>query len=314
MSVILISQASSEHSICFAVDPVAVDRVRRSVEDEFRLERTVGVIDDLIVERELSIIAAVGEAMQDTLGIAGRLFSVLGEVGVSVHAIAQGSSELNISLVVAKSDEVRALRALHDAFFDPPAAMARVYVAGVGNVGAALLTQIAEIQGGCDVAGGTELRLAGLASSRRGLIDDHGISVRDWQEQLAESGDAANVVIEQALEPSRGPKIFVDCTASDDVSDRYEDLLAAGVSVVAANKRAFSESMDRYRALTKPVVGGARAYFETTVGAGLPVLRTIRDLVATGDEIVSIEGVFSGIMGFLLGEVMAGQSFSEALA
>ena len=313
VSVILISQASSEHSICFAVDPTAVDRVRRSVEDEFRLERTVGLIDDLIVERELSIIAAVGEAMHDTLGIAGRLFSVLGECGVNVHAIAQGSSELNISLVVARSDEVLALQALHDAFFSPRESIAQVFLAGVGSVGSALLAQIEEMEARRHVGAGAELRLVGVANSTRGLLDGGGISTTDWRQQLDGSDRSADDVIEQAMKASRGPKIFVDCTASEEVSARYEDLLASGTSVVAANKRAFSGSIDRYSALTKPAAGGARAYFETTVGAGLPVLRTISDLVATGDEVVSVEGVFSGTLGFLLGEVMAGQSFSEAL-
>ena len=314
VSVILISQASSEHSICFAVDPAAVERVQRSVGDEFRLERTVGVIDELIVERDLSIIAAVGEAMHDTIGIAGRLFSVLGECGVSVHAIAQGSSELSISLVVAKSDEVPALQALHDAFFQPQASIVQVFVAGVGNVGAALLTLLEEIEARCDVGGRAELRLVGVANSRRGLLDEGGVPITDLQQRLADSDHAADAIIEQALDPSRGPNIFVDCTASDDVSARYEDLLASGTAVVAANKLAFSGSMDRYDALTKLRTGGARAHFETTVGAGLPVLRTIRDLVEIGDEIVSVDGVLSGTLGFLLGEVMEGQSFSEALA
>ena len=313
VNVILISQASSEHSICFAVAPASVARARKSVEHEFSLERTVGIIEDLVVEEELSIIAAVGEAMRDTPGIAGRLFSVLGTSGVNVHAIAQGSSELNISLVVAKSDEVRALQALHDAFFQPRASTARIFLAGVGNVGSALLTQIERLVERGDPAGKT-LRLVGLASSRRGLLDGSGVSIADWQQQLEASDRAADIVIEQALEPASGPRIFVDCTASEEVSARYEALLASGAAVVAANKRAFSDSMDRFRTLTTQADSGARAYFETTVGAGLPVLRTISDLVATGDEIVSVEGVFSGTLGFVLGEVMAGQSFSEALS
>ncbi len=314
VNVILISQASSEHSICFAVAPASVARVLRSVEDEFSLERTVGLVEHLIVEEDLSIIAAVGEAMRDTLGIAGRLFSVLGQCGVNVHAIAQGSSELNISLVVAKSDEVRALQALHDAFFQPRASTAQVFLAGVGNVGAALLTQIEEMAHKGDEGGGTVLRLVGVASSRRSLLDGSGVSIAEWQQHLEASDRAPDAVIEQALEPTRGAKIFVDCTASEEISGRYEDLLASGTAVVAANKWAFSGSMDRYRALTSPAAGSARAYFETTVGAGLPVLRTISDLVATGDEIVSVEGVFSGTLGFVIGEVMAGRSFSEALA
>jgi aspartokinase/homoserine dehydrogenase 1 len=164
-----------------------------------------------------------------------------------------------------------------------------------------------------DPAGKT-LRLVWLASSRRGLLDGGGVSIANWQQHLEASDRAADIVIEQALEPASGRRIFVDCTASEEVSARYEELLASGAAVVAANKRAFSDSMDRFRTLTSPADLGARAYFETTVGAGLPVLRTISDLVATGDEIVSVEGVLSGTLGFVLGEVMAGQRFSEALA
>jgi len=314
VSVILISQASSEHSICFAVDPAVVARARKIVEDEFLLERTVGIIDDLIVEQDLSIIAVVGEAMHDTPGIAGQLFSVLGQCGANVRAIAQGSSELNISLVVAQADEVRALRALHGAFFGSRTSTARIFLAGVGQVGAALLAQLEEVAKRRAERGETELLVVGLANSRRSLVDVGGIPLADWSRLLDESTDSAAADVGGALGHAPGAKIFVDCTASEDVAARYEGLLAAGTAVIAANKRAFSASMDRYRALTDPTPSSGRAYFETTVGAGLPVIGTISDLVATGDEILSVEGVFSGTLGFVLGEVMAGRSFSEALA
>lgn len=189
-------------------------------------------------------------------------------------------------------------------------------------MGSTLLAQIEETAAKRSDAGEAELRVVGIANSRRALLDQGGVSLAEgpagspatWAEQLANSGEEADAIIVRALEHTSDPRIFVDCTASDHVSARYEELLSSGACVVAANKRAFSGSMGRYRRLTEAAARASHAYFETTVGAGLPVLRTIRDLVAAGDEIQSVEGVFSGTLGFVLGEVMAGQRFSQALA
>lgn len=312
VSVVLISQASSEHSICFAVDPASLDSVCRAVNDEFALEREVGLIDELVVELDRSVVAVVGEGMRDTPGIAGRLFSVLGERGLNVRVIAQGSSELNISLVVDGPDMESAVRALHRAFFTSFASQARVYVAGIGGVGRALLRQLADVRGTA-AESGVSLEVVGLAGSRWCRVDEEGIPEEDWGPPHDDHEGNGQDLVNAALSGPGPLRIFVDCTADAGLPDRYAELLDAGVAVVAANKRAFSRSYDLYQQIRTPRPEGARAYLETTVGAGLPVLGTLEKLVETGDRIVSIEGVLSGTLGFLLDEVMKGRPFSEAV-
>ena len=314
VSVILISQASSEHSICFAVEPHAVPTVRRAVDEEFALERRLGMVDDLVVDEDQAVVAAVGEGMRHTPGIAGRLFSILGDMGVNVHAIAQGSSELNISLVVAASEVARALRGLHTAFFPEPRTEARLYLAGVGGVGRALLAQIGAVSRSLEEERGIALCVAGAANSRKSVSTLDGIPVEEVLQRLEASEVPAADLVETARRDRAAIRVFVDVTANGALPESYRDLLDAGVSVVAANKRGFSGSLDLYRRIREPRPGQARAYLETTVGAGLPILSTLEDLRATGDQIVSIEGVVSGTLSFLFNEVMEGRRFSEVVA
>ncbi len=321
ISVILISQASSEHSICCAIEPAGVERARRAVEAEFELERAVGRVDPLVVEDDLSIIAPVGEGMRHTPGIAGRVFEVLGSRGVNVHAIAQGSSELNISLVVAREEEKRGLRAIHDAFFGDDFrndAAARIYVAGPGRVGSALLKQIAGCRDVLARERGITLVLAGVASSRRAAIDPAGIDPAGWREALQTADRGPDGLVEAAQADGHPLRIFVDCTASPALPEAYPGLLDAGVSVVTANKHGpAGPAGPRIRALLNRHGPGVRRrgrlYAETTVGAGLPVLRTVESLVATGDRIRRIEGVLSGTLSYVFGRLDAGVKFSAAL-
>lgn len=314
VNVILISQASSEHSICFAVEPAALPLVRKAVGEEFALEQRVGLVEDLVVDEDRAVIAAVGEGMRRTPGIAGRLFSILGDLGVNVHAIAQGSSELNISLVVEESDVGRALRGLHTTFFPSPTTEARIYLAGVGGVGRALLSQIREVSTDLEAERGVALCLAGAANSRHSVTSADGIAFEDVLERLAASEAPSHALIDAAREDRAAVRIFVDVTADGALPEVYRELLDAGVSVVAANKRGFSGSYELYRRVREPRPGQARAFLETTVGAGLPILSTLEDLRATGDHIVSIEGVVSGTLAFLFNEVMEGRRFSEVVA
>ncbi|MDZ7778789.1 MAG: bifunctional aspartate kinase/homoserine dehydrogenase I [Gemmatimonadota bacterium] len=313
VSVILISQASSEHSICFAVEPGDLPVARRAVEEEFALERRVGLVDDLAVDEDRAVIAAVGEGMRDTPGIAGRLFSILGDMGVNVHAIAQGSSELNISLVVERDDVGRALRGLHTAFFPTPRTEARLYLAGVGGVGRALLMQLDRMAGRLEEERGIALRLAGVANSSRSLRSLDGIPFAEAVDRLAESSAPATALVDAARSDRAALRVFVDCTADANLPNAYRDLLDAGVSVVAANKRGFSGTQADYRRIRELRPGRARAFLETTVGAALPVLSTLEDLRATGDRIVAIEGVLSGTLSFLFNEIMTGRRFSEVV-
>ncbi|TVR63628.1 MAG: bifunctional aspartate kinase/homoserine dehydrogenase I [Gemmatimonadales bacterium] len=314
ISVILISQASSERSICFALAPDVVERARRAVHREFELERQVGIVDDLVVEDDCSILAVVGEAMRDTPNISGRLFGILGRYGINVRAIAQGSSELNISVAVDRTDEAAAVKAVHDAFFHPGTRPGHLFLAGVGGVGRALLEQLHGEWDRLRDRGGFNLAIGGMARSRRVVVDPEGIHPSAWRQRLDEATEdpaALERLVEAALASPRRPRVFVDLTASEAPTLRYEELLAAGVSVVAANKRGPAGTGDRLRTLRSAARRGAGLYLETTVGAGLPVLRTLDDLVATGDRVERIEGVLSGTLSYLVGRAMEGGAFSQ---
>ena len=312
ISIILITQASSERSICFAVEPGKLKQAVNVIHDAFALERQANLVEDLVVEERCSILAAVGEAMRESPGIAGRIFDVLGHHRVNVRAIAQGSSELNISLVVTQDDEERALRAIHRALFRPPGRSLRLYVTGVGRVGAALLDQI-EAQTERLREDGVEVVLAGLGRSTGAALDPTGLDLSDWRSVSEADMTTGTDLIESAARSDHPCRVFVDATASPEVVEHYEPLLRAGVAVVSANKLAFSGAMERFETLQRLGTQGMGLFFETTVGAGLPILKTIEDLVATGDEIERVEGVLSGTLGFICDRLMAGTPFSEAL-
>ncbi len=311
ISVILITQASSERSICFAVEPADLERASEMIRKEFALERKAGLVDDVDVEASCSVIAAVGEGMREVPGISGRVFGVLGHHRINVRAIAQGSSELNISLVVGQGDEERALRAIHAAFFEE-AGSGQLFVAGVGRVGAAFLDQLCA-QSAALNSRGVELRLAGVSRSSVAALRRGGLDLGEWRGEVDAGGHDFAQMVEAALASGHPHRIFVDCTASPHVADQYERLLADGAAVVAANKLAFSGGGSRFQELRRLGDQGMGLYFETTVGAGLPVLRTVEDLVATGDTVRRIEGLLSGTLGFLFHRVMEGALFSEAL-
>ncbi|HUP90025.1 MAG TPA: bifunctional aspartate kinase/homoserine dehydrogenase I, partial [Longimicrobiales bacterium] len=311
ISVILISQASSEHSICFALTPDSTERARTRVDAEFDLERKAGAVSPLVVEQDFSVVAAVGEAMRETPGIAGRLFDVLGRNGVNVRAIAQGSSELNISIVIPRTDETRALRLIHDAFFQPRVRNVQLFIAGTGRVGAALLDQLESESVRVVERLGLRLTVSGIGRSNTALISDDGLALQNWRPRV-ESAEGGSVIT-AALRSTNAHRVFVDCTASPEVASSYEELLRHGLAIVSANKIALSGSLESYHRLRNAAQFGNGLYSETTVGAGLPVLRPIADLIATGDVVAKVEGVLSGTLSFLFGRVMAGASFSEAV-
>jgi len=313
ISVILISQASSERSICFALAPDVVETARRAVHREFELERRVGIVDELVVEDDCSILAVVGEGMRDTPNISGRLFGILGRYGINVRAIAQGSSELNISVAVDRSDEAAAVKAVHDAFFHAGSRPGHLFLAGIGGVGSALLDQLAGEWDRLRDSGGFSLAIGGIARSSRVVTDPEGIHPGMWRDRLGEAPEepaALDRLVDAAMASSRRPRVFVDLTASEAPTLHYEKLLAAGISVVAANKRGPAGAGDRLRTLQRAARRSAGLYIETTVGAGLPILRTLADLVATGDRVERIQGVLSGTLSYLVGRAMEGGDFS----
>jgi aspartokinase/homoserine dehydrogenase 1 len=313
ISVILISQASSEHSICFALDPGSSSAARRRVDAEFELERRAGAVDPLIMEEGFAVVAAVGEGMRETPGIAGKLFDVLGRNGINVRAIAQGSSELNISLVIRRADEERALRLIHDAFFFPRTRVVQVFVAGTGRVGAALLDQMAAQADRLGERTGLRLIIAGIARRNVAALKPEGLALANWRAEIEKATCPTHELLQAAFSSPHAHRVFVDCTASPEVASVYEALLQKGVALVSANKIAFSESLQRYETLRTAGRKGNGLYTETTVGAGLPVLRPIADLVATGDIVQRVDGVLSGTLSFLFSRIMQGTPFSVAV-
>ncbi len=324
-SAILISQASSEHSICLAVDPGVSEAARQAIDAEFRSEIESGSVRPLIVERDQSIVAVVGDGMRERPGIAARVFGILGRRAVNVRAVAQGSSERNISMVVAKADQGRAVRWIHREFFHRAASgRLAVYVLGLGGVGSALLRQLAAERGALERRG-IDLQLRGLANSRfmelaaRGSgrrLDPGAVGDPDgWRSALEQGGEPADLdrLLEHVGETAAGGgrTILVDVTASGAMSAVYRRALAAGAAVVSANKLPFAGPIADFRAFRAD--GGANVFHEATVGAGLPVLHTVDLLLGAGDPIESISGVFSGTLAYLAGELSARQAWSEAV-
>ncbi|MFQ5767319.1 MAG: bifunctional aspartate kinase/homoserine dehydrogenase I [Acidobacteriota bacterium] len=319
VSVTLISQASSEHSICFALDPADVAVAGECIEEEFLLERRVGLIDDLVVEDDLSIIAAVGEAMRRRPGLARRLFDVLGREGVNIRAIAQGSSELNISVVVSRRDVTTALNSIHDSFFSNRGSLVRVFVAGTGRVGGALLEQMENLGPQIEQRRGVRIKLAGVTNRRRMRLGRGGKPAASLSKlsrgEPAQGDQAADLgTLVAAIEATPGRRIFVDCTAGDAVPGTYARLMAAGVPVVTANKRPLAGALHGLQELYAAAeTGRVGLYHDTTVGAGLPVLHTLRSMVETGDELMRIEGTLSGSISCLLNRLSQGEPFSRVV-
>jgi aspartokinase/homoserine dehydrogenase 1 len=316
ISVILITQASSEHSICFAVEPQIAGRARRCVEEEFALEIQAHQIDPVVMEPEQAIIAAVGEQMRQRPGIAGKVFQALGNQQINVVAIAQGSSELNISMVIDRAEEVRALRALHTAFFTQTHAPLHLFVVGTGTIGKTLLRQIAQQAPHLAAERSLALRLVGITNSRRMLLDEQGIALAAWEERLSQAAEEAQLerFVQRATQLRLPHSVLVDCTASEAVPSYYEAVLRAGIAIVTSNKRGNTASYEQYLHLQQAAREHRVKYlYETTVGAGLPVISTLRDLRASGDIIQQIEAVLSGTLNFIGTMLAAGMPFSEAV-
>jgi len=313
INVILITQASSELSICCAVRPDDATDGRNALREEFALEIQKGLIEDPSIEGELSVIAIVGEQMKRRTGIAGRVFSALGRNGVNVVAIAQGSSELNISIVTRFDHRAKALNVVHDAFFLAGIRTVNLFLAGAGLIGRTLLKQIAAQREMLLKQHSIRIRLVGIINSRSMVIDPKGIDLGAWQERLGEGEPADMGVYVDLIKALNLPSAcFCDCTASDQPPSYYEGILASSIAIVTPNKRANSGPMERYRALKnaareKDVIYG----YETTVGAGLPVIGTLHDLVACGDTVTRIEAVLSGTVSFIFNGLRPGRSFSS---
>jgi len=316
VSVVMISQGSSEHSICFAVPESHAARARAAVERAFAAERSQGLLQDLEVTTGCTILAAVGDGMSGTPGIAARLFGSLVRAGVNVRAIAQGSSERNISVVIDQADATRALRAVHSGFYLSRQTLS-IGLIGPGHVGGTLLDQMAGRLDSLVEEFGVDLRVRAIAGSTAMLLDEHRIDLSTWRDHLQEGGAGTHptdlgMLADYVHTESVPHAAIIDCTASAEIALRYGDWLAQGIHVITPNKKANSGGLDYYHSLQQRARrADAHYFYETTVGAALPVIQTLRDLVQTGDRVRRIEGVFSGTLSYLFNSFDGSVPFSE---
>jgi aspartokinase/homoserine dehydrogenase 1 len=312
INVILITQASSEYSICFAVLPIDAANAAFAIREEFEREIATLSIDAPVVEKDVSIIAVVGARMKSTSGIAGKVFHALGRNGVNIVAIAQGSSELNISAAIARADESKALNAIHEAFFLSGVRSVNLFLVGVGLIGGTLLNQLAHQREVLADTHKIRVNLIGIANSRRMIFDPTGIDP-EKAKILLESGEAfEGAAFVARMKAFNLPNsAFCDCTASADIPLVYPDVLRAAVPVVTPNKRANASSYANYRSLVDYSRDRGIPYlYETTVCAGLPVISTLHDLALSGDSIRRIEAVLSGTLSFIFNNFDGTKSFS----
>jgi bifunctional aspartokinase / homoserine dehydrogenase 1 len=301
INVILITQASSEHSICVGVDNSQASLAKISIDEAFASEIQSGTVMPLIVEEELAIVALVGDNMKSHPGISGKLFGVLGRNGINVRAIAQGSSERNISAVISTKDVKKAVNVLHEDFFEATYKQLNLFITGTGNVGRRLIQQLAQQKHFLLDQLRLQVRVTGLANSRKMLIQEEGIDLNNWQSEL-EKGQPMHLreYIKIIHSKNLRNSVFVDVTANKEVALGYEHLLLKSISVVACNKIASSSPYSYYRRLKDLSKEFNAAYFfETNVGAGLPVIGTLNDLLRSGDKIRKIEAVLSGTLNFV---------------
>lgn len=316
VSVIMISQASSEHSINFAIRPDDVATARKAIESEFRNEIILGQVEPVKVEEDMSVVAVVGENMQRTPGVAGKLFSSLGRNGINISAIAQGSSELNISLVIDNKDIKKALNVIHEGFFLSHQQTLNLFVVGTGTVGGTLLNQIRSQFEYLKDTHHLQLRVVGLTNTRKMAFAEHGVDLIDWKQMLQLEGKKADFgkFIDRMFKCNLRNSVLVDCTSSGDVAAIYKDVLEKSISVVTPNKIACSSPYNSYKALKRTAaLRGVRFLFETNVGSGLPVVNTLNDLIKSGDRIEQIEAVLSGTLNYLFNTVSAKNSLSTTV-
>jgi aspartokinase/homoserine dehydrogenase 1 len=314
ISVILITQGSSEHSITFAVAPSDARKAQRSVAKEFEYEMEKGLVEPIKAETDLSVVAIIGENMRLRPGIAGRMFQALGRNGVNVIAIAQGSSELNISTVVKRDDEAKAMNSLHEAFFLSDTKELHLFMVGVGLIGSTLIEQIRSQAQFLKEKRGLELKVVGLSNTKKMVFDESGVDLSKWKEALHNSEETANisVFVSKMKNLNLSKTIFVDNTANEKVAQFYESILESSISISTPNKIATSSSYLQYLRLKNIAFKrGVQFVYETNVGAGLPVIMTLNDLLLSGDQILKIEGVLSGSMSFIFNNLCKKKPFSE---
>ncbi|HET7361000.1 MAG TPA: bifunctional aspartate kinase/homoserine dehydrogenase I [Salinimicrobium sp.] len=314
INVVLITQSSSEHSISFAVKPSDSVRAIALIKSEFELELEAKKLQLPEAENHLSVMAIVGENMKRTPGMSGRLFNALGRNGINVRAIAQGSSEFNISVIIAKKDLSKAVNAVHDAFFTDLKRTLNIFCLGTGNIGKTLFKQLREQMPFLAANNDLQVRVAGISNTRKMLFDPEGIPLEKWEEQLNEHGGPADLsgFVSKMKALNLPNCVFVDNTASEDPIGYYQGIFESSISVVTCNKKGNSAAFSQYNSFKSTARKyGVDFYYETNVGAGLPIIRVLRELMMSGDKVARIEAILSGSISYIFNNFNGNKDFSE---
>ena len=315
INIILITQASSEHSICFGIKDTDAEIAKTAINATFEYEIALHKIDPISIEKELSIIALVGDNMKNHQGISGRMFRALGKNNINIRAIAQGASERNISAVIAEKDVKKSLNVLHERFFEGNTKQLNVFITGVGNVGEKLIEQIQQQHSFLKKNLKINLRVIGISNSRKMFFDADGIDLNDWTSRF-HYADKANLkgFLDKVIDLNLRNSIFVDVTDSEAVANLYADYLRHSIAVVACSKIACSSTYDNYKNLQNlSLKYNAPFLFETNVGAGLPIIDTLNNLVASGDKVISIQAVLSGSLNFIFNNFNDRKNFHDTV-
>lgn len=314
INVILITQSSSEHSITFAIHPSDASRAQQVIEHEFELELLAKKLEPPVFEQGLSVLAIVGENMKQTPGISGKLFHALGRNGINVRAIAQGSSEYNISVIISRDDLNKGLNAVHDAFFVELNKTLHVFCLGTGNIGKTLFKQMQEHRQFLQEHNGIQIKVVGIGNTRKMHFDPEGISLENWEETLESSGEIASLrgFVDKMKDMNLPNCIFADNTASLSPIEFYNEIFTSNISIVTCNKIGNSSSYAQYKLFKETArTYGVDFFYETNVGAGLPIVRTLKDLMISGDRVRSIEAILSGTISYIFNNYKGDITFHD---
>ena len=316
INVILITQSSSEHSITFAVSPGDAEKAKKLMKQEFELELVAKKLEEPVIEQDLAIIAIVGENMKQTPGVSGKLFHALGRNGINVRAIAQGSSEYNISVIISAKDLAKALNAVHDGFFTQLTKTLHAFCLGTGNIGQTLFRQLNAHSDYLQENNGIQVKIVGISNTRKMLFNSDGISLDNWQNELQASHKLADLA--EFVATMKGLNlpncVFIDNTASPKPVEFYEEVFNANISVVTCNKIGNSASYQQYKIFRDAAKQhGVDFFYETNVGAGLPIIRTLKDLMNSGDRIAKIEAILSGTISFIFNNFKGDANFHDVV-
>jgi len=316
INIILITQSSSEHSITFAINPGDTAKAKQLIEQEFELELLAKKLDEVVIEQNLAIIAIVGENMKQTPGVSGKLFHALGRNGVNVRAIAQGSSEYNISVIISVHDLAKALNAVHDGFFTQLTKTLHAFCLGTGNIGQTLFKQLNAHSNYLQEHNGIQVKIAGVSNTRKMIFSGDGISLDNWREDLQANGEAAD--LKEFVARMKGMNlpncVFIDNTASPKPVEFYEEVFNSNISVITCNKIGNSASYQQYKTFHDAAKQhGVDFFYETNVGAGLPIIGTLKNLMNSGDRIAKIEAILSGTISFIFNNFKGDACFHDVV-